>query len=187
MSKFLENIKTPPQPIFIKDVGVSLEPGVYEIAPQEYLLWAASNDIVAPILAGNIVVNDGLYDLSITGGVNSDAINFLKYPDFAPNQRFLSEPERSNDMVEKTTQRAIEEARPDIEDGGSLVQKDANILNFSTGISATPDGTIPRKVNIEIDAFDISKGCFLPSFYLKRRSPGLMFSRSGGFILKRCK
>lgn len=52
------------------------------------------------------MVNDGLRDLTAAYGNY-----FLKYPDEAFSQRFLSNPDRVNGFVAKTTQEAIEEAK----------------------------------------------------------------------------
>ncbi len=95
--------------IVIDDTGVTVRPGAgnqYTIPPQDYLLWAASTDIITPVTAGDIVVKDSVGDLSST-----DGLNYLEYPDTAFNERFLSEPERSNDLLKKNVQEAIEEVK----------------------------------------------------------------------------
>ncbi len=156
MSKFLKNVKSPVGDIFITDLGMRIPPGTYEVIEQEYLMWAASDDIVTEIISGDIVVNDGINDLSNVGGATSDAVNFIKYPDFATNQRFLSEPERSNSMAKKTTQEAIEEARPDIYKDGVSVLDDVDIVDFEgDNVEVTAD--VPNRraiVKISDDTSD---------------------------------
>lgn len=63
--------------------------------------------LAASIRSGNIVVNDGVNDITDV----ERAIDYLKIPDRAFNLRFESEPERSNDFLAKNIQEAIEEAR----------------------------------------------------------------------------
>lgn len=59
-------------PIVISDVGISVpaSPATYTIPEQDYLLWAASSNIVTQIGNGNIVVSDGSFDLSISEGTD---------------------------------------------------------------------------------------------------------------------
>lgn len=70
MSKILKN--TTAFPIEISDVGVTVQPTPtdYTIPPQDYLLWAASSDIVTQVGNGNVIVNDGSFDLSISDGID---------------------------------------------------------------------------------------------------------------------
>jgi hypothetical protein len=70
MSKILKNQTG--SPISIADVGVSLpaSPATYTIPAQDYLLWAASSDIVTQVGNGNVIVNDGSVDLSISDGID---------------------------------------------------------------------------------------------------------------------
>lgn len=56
--------------------------------------------------SGDIIVNDGVNDLSPASG-----LNFLQWPDDAQNIRFKSNPERANGFLSKNTQDAIEEAK----------------------------------------------------------------------------
>lgn len=85
-----------------------------EIDPANYRLYATAviddSSFVALIDSGDLVINDGINDLNATYGKNH-----LKYPDYAFNQRFLSEPERNNGLLSKNTQEAIEEAKAAIE------------------------------------------------------------------------
>lgn len=69
MSKVLKN--TTGSTISVTDVGVSIPSmSSYTIPPQDYLLWAASSDVVAPVGLGDIVVNDGSFDLSPSDGID---------------------------------------------------------------------------------------------------------------------
>lgn len=55
----------------VGDVGKTLAIGEnYTIPPTDYLLWAASSDAVTGIGAGELIVNDGSTDLSISNGVD---------------------------------------------------------------------------------------------------------------------
>jgi hypothetical protein len=69
VSKILKNNTA--SPISITDTGVTIpaSPGSYTIPEQDYLLWAASANIATPVNAGNIIVNDGLVNLSATLGL----------------------------------------------------------------------------------------------------------------------
>ena len=69
MSKILDN--TTGAPINVGDTGVTVDNVTnYTIPPTDYPLWAASSDIITEIGAGNIVVNDGSFDLSISDGTD---------------------------------------------------------------------------------------------------------------------
>lgn len=69
MAKILKN--TTASPISVKDTGATIlaSPGSYTIPPQDYLLWAASIDVVSFINAGSLVVNDGFNDLPAARGL----------------------------------------------------------------------------------------------------------------------
>lgn len=51
-------------------VTIPASPGSYTIPPQDYLLWAASSDIITQVGLGDIVVNDGSFDLNISDGID---------------------------------------------------------------------------------------------------------------------
>lgn len=70
MSKLLKN--TTGNIVSITDTGISIpaSPGSYLIPPQDYLLWAASSNIVTKVGDGSIIVNDGSSDLSISDGID---------------------------------------------------------------------------------------------------------------------
>lgn len=73
-------------PIFITDVGVSIpaSPASYLIQVADYPLWASSSDIVTFIGSGDIIVNDGSFDLSKADGIALLQGNF-KQLDFINN------------------------------------------------------------------------------------------------------
>lgn len=69
MSKIL--INTTPGTVFINDTGVSIPTASsYSIPPQDYLLWAASSDVITKIGDEDLQVNDGTFDLSISDGID---------------------------------------------------------------------------------------------------------------------
>lgn len=70
MSKILKN--NTGSPITFSDTGVTIaaSPAQYTIPPQDYLLWAASDDVITEIGAGNIIVNDGSNDLGVSDGTD---------------------------------------------------------------------------------------------------------------------
>lgn len=108
MAKTVKNVTG--SDIVIDSVGLTIPASdQYTIEVSEYLLWA-SNEVITEvepdITAGNLVINDGINDLSAT-----DGLRFLKYPDTAFNIRFLSDPERTNNFISKNVQEAIEEAK----------------------------------------------------------------------------
>ncbi len=107
MSKYITN--TTASPILVVQAGVEIAAlSTYEVITQDYLLWASAEvlaEVTPLITSGDLVVNDGVMNLSV-----ADGVNFLEYPDTAFNGRFLSNPERVNGFASKTIQEAIEEA-----------------------------------------------------------------------------
>lgn len=81
MAKILKNQTA--SPILVGDTGVSIpaSPATYTIVANDYPLWAASSDIVTSVGNGNIVVNDGSFDLSKADGISLLQGNF-KQTDF---------------------------------------------------------------------------------------------------------
>lgn len=94
----------------------------YIIEPSRYWSYAdiigetGAGTVNQLILDGDIIVNDGVGDLSPDRG-----IDYLKYPDRAFNVRFESNPERVNGFVSKNVQQAIEESRSGFEGKGFQV------------------------------------------------------------------
>lgn len=69
MSKIL--INTTASTVFINDTGVSIAGlASYTIPPQDYLLWAASSDVITAVGSGTLVVNDGSSNLTISSGTD---------------------------------------------------------------------------------------------------------------------
>lgn len=69
MSKILINNTASPQPV--ADTGVTIAASSnYTIPPQDYLLWAASSNVITLIGAGTLTVNDGSVNLSISEGTD---------------------------------------------------------------------------------------------------------------------
>jgi len=70
MSKIIKN--TTGSAISVADTGITISasPGSYTIPPQDYLLWAASDNVITYIGTGSLVVNDGSSDLGISDGTD---------------------------------------------------------------------------------------------------------------------
>lgn len=69
MAKILENSSG--STVVVADTGVSIpNNSQYTIPPQDYLLWAASSNAITYIGNGELVVNDGSFDLSISDGID---------------------------------------------------------------------------------------------------------------------
>lgn len=69
MSKILKN--TTGSPVTVTDTGITIAASSqYTIPPQDYLLWAASSNVITYIGSGTLIVNDGSFDLSISDGID---------------------------------------------------------------------------------------------------------------------
>ena len=69
MSKILKN--TTGSAVPITDTGITVAAsGQYTISATDYLLFAASDDVIVEIGSGVIVVNDGSFDLGISDGTD---------------------------------------------------------------------------------------------------------------------
>lgn len=78
MSKILKNQTA--SAIVISDTGVTVSAsGEHTIDPNKYLLWAASDDVITEVGAGNIVVNDGSVDLGVSDGIDLVKGVFTKF------------------------------------------------------------------------------------------------------------
>jgi len=102
--------------IALSEFGVTVPlSGQYLCDTQEYTRLAGDDsitEITTHINTGDIVVNDGVDDITVANGFTlQNAIDYLKYPNTAFNIRFAAEPERSNGFTKKNTQEAIEESR----------------------------------------------------------------------------
>ena len=69
MSKILKN--NTGSPVSIDDTGVTVPAsGQYVIPPEDYLIWAASSDVVTKVGDSTLTVNDGSDDLTISIGID---------------------------------------------------------------------------------------------------------------------
>jgi len=124
MSKILKN--TTVSIIDIPDTGISIPatPGTYVIPEQDYLLWAASVDIVAKVNSGDIIVNTGTVDLSATAGL-----------------RYLSYSERANVSLNGSViTNAISSL--DIQGDATAVDVGSGRVNIVVGQTGTPVGKL---------------------------------------------
>jgi hypothetical protein len=98
-------INTTSSDIEVEGTGITVPAnGQHEIPQQDYLLWAASEDIAPFVNSGDIVVKDD-YD----GLIPARGLDYLKYPDRAFHVRFDSCEVRDNCISSKNVQEAIEE------------------------------------------------------------------------------
>lgn len=68
MSKIVKNVTA--SAITVNDVGVTIPAlSQYTIPAQDYLLWAASNNVITFIGSVSLVINDGSVDLNISDGI----------------------------------------------------------------------------------------------------------------------
>lgn len=148
--------------ITVVSAGVTISAGgMYEIQPSEYLIWGSEEviaEISADITAGNLVVNayDEVtgtdYDLPTVAEADIQrAFDFLRYPDYAFNVRFLSDPERANGFVAKNVQEAIEEAR----DGSVSISPTTTVDDTPT---VAYSATLDDDTAYEFDARVIARG-----------------------------
>lgn len=100
MSKILKNNSG--SNVTILDTGVTIaNNSQYTINPQDYLLWASSSDVITHIGNGNLVVNDGSFDLTI-----SDGVSLIKgsYPTSVQIQPNLANRSAFNDSLSESVQ-----------------------------------------------------------------------------------
>lgn len=97
MSKILKNQTVSPIPI--ADVGgviIPATPATYTIPPQDYLLWAASSDIITYLNdtspTPSIIVNDGSFDLNPSDGMDLIKGLYPRYYVFTPLVQYISIP-----------------------------------------------------------------------------------------------
>ena len=141
MSKIIKNTTSINNDV--KETGVSIPAnGQITVDPGNYRLWATAiinamaenNKLNQDLASGDLVVNDGVYDLAAASGRLH-----LSYPDTAMSVRFLSEPERSNGFTTKTVQESIEEAKV-----GYDVDLSRNFYVAKNGIDASANGTLSK-------------------------------------------
>jgi hypothetical protein len=69
VSKTLRN--TTGSSILVTDTGIVIASATtYTIPPTDYLIWAASSDVITQVGSGALVVNDGSSDLTISDGTD---------------------------------------------------------------------------------------------------------------------
>ena len=108
-------------PIILPETGVTIPAtGQITLEPGQYYLYANEIDIsgvlATKIRSGDIIVNDGVDDLTVANGFSVErGIDYLKNNDRAFNIRFEAQPERMNGFVAKNVQEAIEESKAAIE------------------------------------------------------------------------
>jgi hypothetical protein len=148
MSKILKNLTA--SPVALVDVGVTVPAsGTYTISEKNYCDWAASADTLTAIAAAQLILNDGLRDLSM-----ADSLRFILYPDVALNIRFLNSPDRANSFTARNVQEAIEEAK-------SNAGSDRSRFTINTGF----DGTASVGRYLE---FQSNVSCDVSGFVLPR-------------------
>lgn len=165
MPKIIKNSTASGIPILSLGVEFAASLSV-EVDPEDYLLLATDDTIaeLTPLInSGDLVINDGIQDLS-----PEDGINFLKYSDESTNIRFLSNPDRVNDFESKTAQKAIEEARQEgiqfsgIDAGDYLTSRIFTGANSTGGqVVTTTASTIPidtQSTSSDAGAFLLSSG-----------------------------
>lgn len=106
MAKILKNQTA--SPILISDTGVSIpaSPSSYTIVAMDYDLWVASSDIITQIGNGNIIVNDGSFDLSKADAVSLLQGNFKQTDfinDLKTNNRLKVDVEFTGDQLLKVS------------------------------------------------------------------------------------
>lgn len=141
MAKILKNQTV--SAIVITDTGVTVPVSPdYTIPPQDYALWAASTDIVTPVNAGDIIINDGVNDLSA-----ARALDYISHPDDCFGIRFQDNAQRSNGLISRNAQEAIEEVKgfaAGVAISIIVFGKNGSISNaFLEAFSSNPSNTSP--------------------------------------------
>lgn len=140
MSKILKNQTG--SPIAIDDTGITLpaSPATFTIPPQDFLLWAASSDIIGPVGVGDVVVNDGSFDLSPSDGIDLIKGLFLRTFVEFEGERPLPEFAFNGDLVIGAEQTIINKTVP--------VDKELRIHQIRVVCSRTTRWTIQEGANI---------------------------------------
>lgn len=70
MSKIVKN--STGLDITLNDVGVTISAnGQFTIPATEYPIWAASEDILSPLVSGDLIINNGTSDLNVSDGLDA--------------------------------------------------------------------------------------------------------------------
>jgi len=155
MSKILKNQTA--SPILIGDTGVSVPafPTTYTIVPNDYPLWAASSDIVTSIGNGDIIVNDGSYDLSKAEGIGLIQGSFIrKQINFDP--ALIASDRLKVDILQQSPNDFLTKVSGDDQIGNYLENKIVGTPN-KIELTVLNDGADEDlKINIGSDIFDKS-------------------------------
>jgi len=155
MSKILKNQTA--SPILVGDTGVSIpaSPATYTLIPIDYPLWAASSDIVTLIGSGDVIVNDGSYDLSKAEGIGLIQGSFIrKQINFDP--ALLASNRLKVDILQQSPNDFLTKVSGDDQIGNYLENKiigTPNKIELSV-LNDTMDEDL--QINIGSDVFDKS-------------------------------
>lgn len=138
-------------PITIIDVGNVTVPGSgqYVIPPEDYLIWAASSDIVTQVGSGDIVVSDSLKDLNKADGISLIQFGHPQFLSTSPkiyNKAITLAATEESQVLTNGTKRFTIRVR-----GYSSLK-----LAFVSGESGTNYITIPRGCSMTSDWLDVS-------------------------------
>lgn len=133
----------------------------YEIPDNRQRVWKDAADVRAAITSGDLVVNDGVSDLSPSAGL--EYLDFVGGPKFFVNGVPLSG-EAQNINIKGKLAGSSSETRDvelevngtlDIEQDGTLVVDDAESVNFTgSRVSVSADPEDPKRANISINGDD---------------------------------
>lgn len=146
--KILKN--TTGSDILVSDVGINLlANSSYTIPPTDYEMWAASSDIITFVGNGNVVVNDGTFDLAKAPGIGLLQGNFIQR-DFVPS---LKNNNRLKVEVISNGGPTIQVTSND-QTSGYLGQKLVGKANKIETLVLNPTGSEQLEINIGDDVFD---------------------------------
>jgi hypothetical protein len=163
--KVLKNTTTSDIEFF--EIGQTLPAsGQLTVEPTNYGLLSLPDSIseLTPLInSGDVVVNDGVEDLS-----PADALKYISWPDEAFDIRFLSNPDRNNGFLAKDVQTAVEEAKfggyqfNEFDAGVFLTDRNLKAYNSASGqvINSSPSTLQINTLDPESDstAYQLSSG-----------------------------
>lgn len=152
-TKNLKNITN--NSIFIEDVGISLDgyDAIYNIPPQDYQYWAASDDIESYLISGDVVASDEHSELDGYLGIALLRDGIARQIAFDLSGYF---PNMAFPPTDINLQKAIETARLFGVDEDGYRVADAYEIDFKKGFNVTSDG-YKAIIELEIPA-DVSPG-----------------------------